>query len=72
LKGDHPRTIPAKCGLIWLSGFKGEDLNVKGYDVQRADDGCQVMAKAHMAQYIIKQDNYKKQNLWKNQKYPKH
>ena len=21
LKGDHPRTIPAKFGLNWLSGF---------------------------------------------------
>ena len=26
-KWDHPRTIPAKFGLIWLSGFTGEDLN---------------------------------------------
>jgi hypothetical protein len=25
LKGDHPRTIPAKFALIW---FRGEDLNV--------------------------------------------
>jgi hypothetical protein len=29
LKGDHPRTIPAKFALIWFSGFRGEDLNVK-------------------------------------------
>ena len=28
LKGDHPRTIPAKFGLIW---FRGEDLNVIVY-----------------------------------------
>ena len=28
LKGDHPRTIPAKFVLIWFSGFRGEDLNV--------------------------------------------
>jgi hypothetical protein len=28
LKGDHPRTIPAKFALIWFSGFRGEDLNV--------------------------------------------
>ena len=26
LKGDHPRTIPAKFGLNWPSGFRGEDL----------------------------------------------
>ena len=31
LKGDHPRTIPAKFVLIWLSGFRGEDLNVIFY-----------------------------------------
>ena len=24
-KGDHPRTIPAKFGPNWLSGFRGED-----------------------------------------------
>ena len=40
LKGTHPRTIPARIGLIW---FRGEDLNVKVYDVR------QVMAKAHLA-----------------------
>jgi hypothetical protein len=45
LKGTHPRTIPARLGLIWFRGFRGEDLNVKVYD----DDGRQVMAKAHMA-----------------------
>jgi hypothetical protein len=31
LKGDHPRTIPAKFALIWFSGFRGEDLNVIAY-----------------------------------------
>jgi RNA recognition motif-containing protein len=30
LKGDYPRTIPAKFGLIWFSGFR-EDLNVIFY-----------------------------------------
>ena len=35
LKWDYPRTIPAKFALIWLSGFRGEDLNVKVYDVRR-------------------------------------
>jgi hypothetical protein len=29
LKWDYPRTIPAKSGLIWFSGFREEDLNVK-------------------------------------------
>jgi hypothetical protein len=37
LKGTHPRTIPARFGLIW---FRGEDLNVKVYDVrQTPSDG---------------------------------
>ena len=33
LKGTHPGTIPARFGLIRFSGFRGEDLNVKVYDV---------------------------------------
>jgi hypothetical protein len=28
LKETHPGTIPAMFGLIWFSGFRGEDLNV--------------------------------------------
>ena len=53
-KGGHPRTIPARFDLIWISGFRGKDLNVKVYDVQRTygrvdDDGHQMMGKAHMA-----------------------
>jgi hypothetical protein len=28
LKGAHPGTIPARFGLIWFSGSRGEDLNV--------------------------------------------
>jgi hypothetical protein len=31
LKGDHPRTIPTRFGLIWFSSFRGEDLNVIFY-----------------------------------------
>jgi hypothetical protein len=31
LKGAHPETIPARLGLIWFSGFRGEDLNVIFY-----------------------------------------
>ena len=27
----YPRTIPAKFGLIWFSGFREEDLNVIFY-----------------------------------------
>ena len=38
LKGTRPRTIPARFGLIWFRGFRGEDLNVKVYDVRRTDE----------------------------------
>ena len=31
LKGAHPGTIPARFGLIWFSGSRGEDLNVIFY-----------------------------------------
>ena len=31
LKRTHPGTIPARLGLIWFSGFRGEDLNVIFY-----------------------------------------
>ena len=31
MKWDYPRTIPAKSGLIWFSGFREEDLNVIFY-----------------------------------------
>jgi hypothetical protein len=31
LKGTHQGTIPARFGLIWFSGFRGEDLNVIFY-----------------------------------------
>ena len=32
---DPPKTIPAGFGFIWFSGFRGEYLNVKIYDVQQ-------------------------------------
>jgi hypothetical protein len=31
LKGNHPGTIPARFGLIWFCGFRGEDLNAIFY-----------------------------------------
>jgi hypothetical protein len=31
LRGIHPGTIPVRFGLIWFSGFRGEDLNVIFY-----------------------------------------
>jgi hypothetical protein len=30
--------LAARLGLIWFSGFRGEDLNVKVYDVQTTTD----------------------------------
>ena len=31
LKETHTGTIPSRFGLIWFSGFRGEDLNVIFY-----------------------------------------
>jgi hypothetical protein len=28
------RDPPARFGLLWFRGFRGEDLNVKAYDVR--------------------------------------
>ena len=52
LKGTHPRTIPARFGLIWFRGFRGEDLNVKVYDIRTDDDRW--TPKAHMAEGELK------------------
>jgi hypothetical protein len=30
-EGPHQGTMPARFGLIWFSGFRGEDLNVIFY-----------------------------------------
>ena len=48
VKGTHPRTIPARLGVIWFSGFRGKNYDVRT-DGQTDDDGHQVMAKAHVA-----------------------
>jgi len=37
LKGDVRSTIPAKIGIYWFSGFRGEDINVKAYDIRQMD-----------------------------------
>jgi hypothetical protein len=37
LEGGHPRTIPAMFGLNWLSGFWGEDYNVKSWQWTKPD-----------------------------------
>ena len=38
MKGTHPKTIPARFGLIWFRGFRAEDLNVKVYDGRTTTD----------------------------------
>ena len=38
LKWDYPRTIPAKFGLTWFSGFREEDLNVIWFSGFRGKD----------------------------------
>ena len=30
---DPTKDIPARFGLIWFKGFRGEDLNVKVYHI---------------------------------------
>jgi hypothetical protein len=38
LKGTHPGTIPARFGLIWFSGFRGEDWTFGPGDLKRGDE----------------------------------
>ena len=38
LKETNPRTIPARFGLIWFRGFRGEHLNVKVYNGRTTTD----------------------------------
>jgi hypothetical protein len=40
LKGTHPRNILARFDLIWFRGFRGEDLNVKVYELQYLQIMC--------------------------------
>jgi hypothetical protein len=45
LKGTHPGIIPAMFGVIWFSGFRGEELNVIFYQNMpnlhtSIQDGC--------------------------------
>ena len=35
LKGTHTGTIHARFGLIWFSGFRGEDLDVIFHQIHR-------------------------------------
>jgi hypothetical protein len=47
LKGTHPGTIPARFGLIWFSGFRGEDLNVIFYQMS-SNFNCSYMARSSL------------------------
>jgi hypothetical protein len=57
LKWDYPRTIPAKFCLIWLDGFREEDLNEIFYQnlVQAqmsSNFNCSYMARSSLT-YIL-------------------
>jgi hypothetical protein len=53
LKGIHPGTIPARFGLIWFSGFRGEDLNVIFYQIKMSSNfNCSYMAMSSLT-YIL-------------------
>jgi hypothetical protein len=58
LKWDYPRTIPAKFFLIWLDGFREEDLNEIFYQnalVQAqmsSNFNCSYMARSSLT-YIL-------------------
>jgi hypothetical protein len=34
LKGTHPRTIPARFGLIWFRGFRSSLTYIRGFSVK--------------------------------------
>jgi hypothetical protein len=55
LEKDHPKTIPAKFGLVWFRVFREKDLNVKVYG-QRTE-GRQVMAKAQTPFAMLAKNN---------------
>jgi hypothetical protein len=38
LKRTHPRTIPAMLGVIWFSGFRGEDLMAAKLKIEKRVD----------------------------------
>jgi hypothetical protein len=44
LKGTHPGTIPARFGLIWVSGFRGEDLNVIKIEISSNGQNCSILS----------------------------
>ena len=50
-KGTHPGTIPARFGLIWFSGFRGEDLNAIFY---------QNMLNRYISAVIISEETFHK------------
>jgi hypothetical protein len=52
LKGTYPGTIPARFGLIWFSGLRGEDLNVIFYQNMH-QDGRQVKIRKRGDEILI-------------------
>jgi len=50
---EPPKGHP-KLGLIWFSGFREEDLNVKAYDVRMPSDGkSSHRIVSHISQHIF-------------------
>jgi hypothetical protein len=58
LKGDHPRTIPAKFALIWFSGFRGEDLNVIFYQNISFQNGVRQLRPPSKMAAVTKNRNF--------------
>jgi hypothetical protein len=50
LKGTHSGTIPARFGLFWFSGFRGEDLNVILYQNMPNLHNRYILAERKMSQ----------------------
>jgi hypothetical protein len=53
LKGTHPRTIPARFGLIWFWGFRGEDLNAKVYNVRQTPSELKMYISLKFEGYVL-------------------
>ena len=60
VRGTHLRTIPARFGLIWFRGFRGEDLNVKVYDIRRtpSDGGSNSIQEAPVGSTSIQSPHH--------------
>jgi hypothetical protein len=48
LKGTHPGTIPGRFGLIWFSGFRGEDLKLekRGDEIKKKSSPVKLLSQS--------------------------